>query len=485
VVDLQHAIAFPDVRSNRTRRIQDAFKVVPVGTDALQFNYTDSFALNFTADRRNRPSALRQAALRRECRGLVVHRDGAVLVRPFHRFFSIGQTIATQIGRLAGTRSGVVTRKLDGQMVCGVVVGGMVQLWSRAGPTKTGVEAFRVTIAAQADYSGFVKFASEQQSTPIFEYVGKRSHKKAYEGGFHRIILLAVRFHSSGEYWLDEEMRSVAAGFGVPVVQRLHHLEGLEIQELQKEVAGWQNCEGVVTRLLDGSWLKVKSDWWKKSGYSSSFTARIANRVEQVKRGVSDNISRGQHHLVRVAVKGLAQDIRVPEVVALFPACCKVEVVYKHNGRLSLVVVTFRTVAQRNATLKAYNGNERVQVQPAYSCRTRDSDRARVCTHQILPRVWQQTRVDSTQQHQPTTGMDQRQQQQSVGDNGGQQQQPLTRAQQQQQQQQLQQPVGDGSDQQQQQQQAPTVTQQQQQQSIEDSDGQQQQQQQPVAATCS
>ena len=80
MVDLQRAIAFPDVRSNRTRRIRDAFKVVPVGTDALQFNYTDSSALNFTADRRNRPSALRQAALRRECRGLVVHRDGAVLV---------------------------------------------------------------------------------------------------------------------------------------------------------------------------------------------------------------------------------------------------------------------------------------------------------------------------------------------------------------------------------------------------------------------
>ena len=63
---------------------------------------------------------------------------------------------------------------------------------------------------------------------------------------------------------------------------------------------------------------------------------------------VSDNISMGQNHLVRVAVKGLAQDIKVPEVVALFPACCKVEVVYTHNGRLSLVVVTFRTVAQRN-----------------------------------------------------------------------------------------------------------------------------------------
>ena len=90
----------------------------------------------------------------------------------------------TQIGRLVSMRSGVVTRKLDGQMVCGVMVGSVAQLWTRAGPTETGIEAFRVTVAAQADYSGLVEFASEHQRTPIFEYVGKRSHKKAYEGSF-------------------------------------------------------------------------------------------------------------------------------------------------------------------------------------------------------------------------------------------------------------------------------------------------------------
>jgi hypothetical protein len=113
---------------------------------------------------------------------------------------------------------------------------------------------------------------------------------------------------------MDEEMRSVAAGFGVSVAQRLQHLEGLEIQDLQKEVSSWHNCEGVVTRLLDGSWLKIKSDWWEKTGYSSAFTGRIADRIQQVKQGVQRNISRGQHHLVRVAVKGLAHNVRVTEV---------------------------------------------------------------------------------------------------------------------------------------------------------------------------
>ena len=123
----------------------------------------------------------------------------------------------------------MATLKLDGKMMCGVVVDGTVQLCTRAGPTETGTGAFRVTMAVQVNYSGLVKFSSEQQGTPVFEHVGRRSHKKAHEGSFHQVVLLAVRFHVSGQFWLDEQMRSVAAGFGVPVVQKLHHLEALEI----------------------------------------------------------------------------------------------------------------------------------------------------------------------------------------------------------------------------------------------------------------
>jgi hypothetical protein len=200
--DIRDAIDSPAVGSNRAERIAAAFTVTPITRDVFRCNYTDSSALNFATSRRWRANDQHKAALRRECRGLVVHRTGAVLVRPLHRFFAIGQTAQTQIDSLAGIVSGVVTRKLDGQMVCGVVVDGMVQLWTRAGPTEVGAEAFRVTVASQADYSGLVEFASGHQSTPIFEYVGKRSHKKANEGSFHQVVLLAIRFHASGEYWL-------------------------------------------------------------------------------------------------------------------------------------------------------------------------------------------------------------------------------------------------------------------------------------------
>ena len=123
-------------------------------------------------------------------------------------------------------------------MVCGVVIDGRVQLWTRAGPTAVGQEAFRVTVAAEADYVIFVEYAATcmHESTPVFEYIGgSRSHKKAFEGNVHRVVLLAVRFHGSGEYWVDEQMRAAAAAFGVPVVQRLYHLEGMRICESSAE----------------------------------------------------------------------------------------------------------------------------------------------------------------------------------------------------------------------------------------------------------
>jgi hypothetical protein len=85
--DVRDAISVPAVGANRTRRIAIAFKIAPVTQDIFICNYTDSSALNFCTSQRDRTDDQWKAALRRECRGLVVHRTGAVLVRPLHSFF--------------------------------------------------------------------------------------------------------------------------------------------------------------------------------------------------------------------------------------------------------------------------------------------------------------------------------------------------------------------------------------------------------------
>ena len=187
---MREAINRPGADPRMERRIASRFAVIRVDADTFLYNYTDSSTVNFLVGGRVGTGRVQQdsAALRRECRGLVLHRTGTVLVRPLHRLFNVDQPPETQMSAVQDRRAAVVTRKMD---VCGVVIDGSVQLWTRSGPTAVGLEAYRVTAAAEADYVGFVKHAALHESTAVFEYIGRRSHKKAFEGNMHRVVLHA------------------------------------------------------------------------------------------------------------------------------------------------------------------------------------------------------------------------------------------------------------------------------------------------------
>ena len=230
VTELLNATVHSGREAVRQRRISAGFHSNPVDTDVLLFNYTDGSAGNFVGQ----PSAVQlrrhildgflseqSAQFRRECRGLVVHRSGGVLARPLHKFFTLDQLLEVNSMELSGREIELVTRKLDGQMVYGIMVGGFVQFWTRSGDTTVGQEAGRAVLTAAGDYPGFVRHVSSQQCTATFEYVGKRSHKKAFDGHMPRLVLLAVRYNNSGVYWRYPEMLDSAQKFGVEVVERL------------------------------------------------------------------------------------------------------------------------------------------------------------------------------------------------------------------------------------------------------------------------
>ena len=86
---------------------------------------------------------------------------------------------------------------------------GKVQFWTRAGPTAVGMDAYRVAVASKGDYWGFVQWISAKQATPVFEFVGRQSRKKAFEGNLPRLVLLAVRMHDTGGYWEQDRMQQV------------------------------------------------------------------------------------------------------------------------------------------------------------------------------------------------------------------------------------------------------------------------------------
>ena len=129
-------------------------------------------------------------------------------------------------------------------------------------------------------------------------------------------------------------MQVVAHRFGVPVVERIPELEGDEMgwnamTTLRMVVRQWQHCEGVVIRFTDGSWVKVKSQWWEDAcaGYSSGFTEKIAYKIGQARLKLQQDKRRYQHHSLRLAVTLLPIDANPGEIKHCFPAATKIQMV--------------------------------------------------------------------------------------------------------------------------------------------------------------
>lgn len=152
-------------------------------------------------------------------------------------------------------------------MVVGLLVAGQPQFWTRSGLTEVGMQAYAASKALPGDYSGFIDFVASLQSTPVFEFIGHQSKIKAFEQNQTRIVLVAVRFNGSGDYWSDLSAAQWSQHYGIPMVQRLEYLESWSLEDIKRDVYSWHNCEGVVVRFEDGQWLKVKSTghWLKVS----------------------------------------------------------------------------------------------------------------------------------------------------------------------------------------------------------------------------
>eukprot|EP00657_Telonema_sp_P-1_P006291 TRINITY_DN245_c0_g5_i1.p1 TRINITY_DN245_c0_g5~~TRINITY_DN245_c0_g5_i1.p1 ORF type:complete len:248 (+),score=29.05 TRINITY_DN245_c0_g5_i1:354-1097(+) len=201
IQDLRSALTDDRLSASRQGKIDSAFRGKVLDRNIYLLNYGQNNSLNFSSAHTSDDGSSYKAALRREYRGLVVHTSGRVLVRPLHKFFSIGQIPKVSLAVLLQKQIAVVTRKLNGQMVSGVVVGGEVQMWTRAGPTEVGMQALRVAVAHPGNYSGLTEFTVQQSYTPVFEFIGKESNKKANEGNMSRVVLLAIRHRHTGHNW--------------------------------------------------------------------------------------------------------------------------------------------------------------------------------------------------------------------------------------------------------------------------------------------
>ena len=138
--------------------------------------------------------------LRRDLRGLVFDVEtGEVLVRPLQKFFEVGQIAETKRRCLqVDWREPVeVLHKLDGAMVAAMWDRGSIRFTTRKGYTQLCEEVSNFACHGQPAVLQLVKYAYEQGSTPIFEYISptlpfRVQHTQA------RLVLTAVRRRVGG-----------------------------------------------------------------------------------------------------------------------------------------------------------------------------------------------------------------------------------------------------------------------------------------------
>jgi hypothetical protein len=330
-----------------------------------------------------------------ECRGLVL-RDGEVLSRPVQRFLRVAELGGLVHELVAQT----VTEKLDGQMVCGVVIGDAVELWSRGGQTAVGKAATR--IAREKD--GMLELINEvwtQGGSPTFEFIGKQSLVKIRYGETE-LVLVAIRDRESGEWWGYEMLERLCARHAVRLVARYRELEGRCVREIREQVSCWKGKEGVVVTLGNSLVCKVKSNWWMNRGAKQCRRWGCAGEGKEVvewrRQKKTDNMECRQQ---RVVLRGWSCKVSPVLALAHFGAD-KVEAMYRRtDGRQGTVVLGFRD----KSAAKAVRGRHvakgmAVWAEQAYSGRCRSGKERLVRTW------WKQSGGQGTESESGSEGGD-------------------------------------------------------------------------------
>jgi RNA ligase len=199
------------------------------------------------------------AAWYREFRGLILHKDGTVARRPFHKFFNYGEKLETY--ELSLDNPHVIMMKLDGSMISPFVRPNGEIYWA----TKMGAIDFHNDVKefvenSSIPYDSFAKMCYNFGQTPIFEWVSPKN-KIVVQYNEPSLILTAVRDMATGSYHIfDDFMSKYESQFGIPVVQTVGSFA--DFDSLKDHTSNLEGEEGYVVSFNDGSRVKMKGDWY-------------------------------------------------------------------------------------------------------------------------------------------------------------------------------------------------------------------------------
>jgi RNA ligase len=198
---------FPEIR--HLDEVRDAIKdskefIVAERDWGIVVNYLvsgpDTFPSVHTSggSARMREEATTAKAIRRECRGLIFAHDGALISRPYHKFFNVNERDETQVDRIDLGQPHVILEKLDGSMIRPIPINGGYRLGTKMGITDVSRQA-EVWLVDKPNYDQFIRECLSNGLTPIFEWVS-RKQRIVIDYPEDNLILTAIRDNLTGEY---------------------------------------------------------------------------------------------------------------------------------------------------------------------------------------------------------------------------------------------------------------------------------------------
>jgi len=236
------------------------------------------------------------AAIRRECRGIIFDTEtGDIIRRPFHKFFNVNEREETQDHVIDLSRPHAILEKLDGSMIAPFIVNGQMIWGTKMGATDVAkpVEEF---VKNNPQYERFATSCIANGVTPIFEWCS-RKQRIVLDYKEDQLILTALRDMHTGEYiklFGDGRINRLhVEDWDIPVVRAFeftNYGEQTDMKAFLEYVRDLEDLEGFVVRFDDGHMLKLKCHWYLQIHKAKEAILQDRNIVELILDDKLDDI---------------------------------------------------------------------------------------------------------------------------------------------------------------------------------------------------
>jgi len=223
----------------------------------------------------------------RECRGIMFSKTGALISRPFHKFFNVGERPETQYNVVSKEMAKVlVYPKMDGSMIRPVrMSGGEYRLATRMGLTDVAKKAedFLVESGQWHTYHEFFDDCHAVNVTPLFEFCSP-DNRIVVNYSAPKLVLLNIRHLHYGTYSGPSGSEKISmAGVQYRGPLDIHKF----VDAVKEDESG---IEGYIIELERGNFVKLKTEWYVTIHRTRDSIMHEKHIVKAILDGVIDDI---------------------------------------------------------------------------------------------------------------------------------------------------------------------------------------------------